>query len=91
MSEMSKLRWRCRRGMRELDEILVFYLEQCYAQATESEQAAFRRLLDHEEPDLLSFITRRDRPGDEEVARVVDTVREAYSAKNTQRLDTSKD
>ena len=91
MSEMSKLRWRCRRGMRELDEVLVFYLEERYLQATESEQAAFKRLLDCEEPDLLSFITRRDRPEDEGVARVVDAICEAYSFKNAQRLDASKD
>ena len=78
MNELSKLRWRCRRGMKELDDVLLHYLDEVYPGATEQQQAAFRRLLDYEEPDLLAFITRRGSPADKEVAHVVDTVCTSY-------------
>jgi len=47
-----RLRWRCRRGMRELDYLLSRWLEQHWAQSTTPEQAAFEALLDCED-DLL--------------------------------------
>ena len=78
MSELSRLRWRCRRGMKELDEVLLHYLDEVYPGASEQQQAAFCRLLDYEEPDLLAFVTRRGRPADKEVADVVDTVCTSY-------------
>ena len=41
-----ELRWQCRRGMRELDELLARYLQTFYEQATEAEKSAFRELLE---------------------------------------------
>ena len=77
MSELSRLRWRCRRGMRELDVVLVAYLEHCYPTATAAEQAAFARLLECQDPDILAFLTRRAEPPDEALRDVVDAVRTA--------------
>ena len=64
--------------MKELDDVLVHYLDHCYASSSKSEQAAVRRLLECDEPDILAFLVRRERPVDEEVASVVDAVCEAY-------------
>lgn len=64
--------------MKELDDVLVHYLDHCYASSSEEAKAAFRRLLECAEPDILSFLIRRERPVDEELARVVDAVCEAY-------------
>ncbi|MFQ3334366.1 MAG: antitoxin CptB, partial [Woeseiaceae bacterium] len=41
----SKLRWQCRRGMRELDELLVSYLNEYYDESSENEKSAFHELL----------------------------------------------
>lgn len=59
MSEGDRLRWRCRRGMRELDVLLTRYLDQHYGEASCDEQAAFRRLLDAPDPDLFSLCMGR--------------------------------
>ena len=40
------LRWRCRRGMRELDVLLERYLRERYPSAPAAEQQAFAALLD---------------------------------------------
>jgi len=50
-AECGKLRWHCRRGMRELDVLLTNYLDTRYRQAPGAEQEAFRELLDA--PDAL--------------------------------------
>ncbi|MEO5565756.1 MAG: succinate dehydrogenase assembly factor 2 [Luteimonas sp.] len=47
-----KLRWRCRRGMRELDDLLVRWLEREWPSATEPRRDVFLRLLDCED-DML--------------------------------------
>jgi antitoxin CptB len=51
--ELGRLRWSCRRGMRELDELLTRYLDARYRQAPPAEQRAFRELLDG--PDALIY------------------------------------
>ncbi|MCH6566140.1 MAG: succinate dehydrogenase assembly factor 2, partial [Proteobacteria bacterium] len=38
MGEKSRLRWLCRRGMKELDLAMSGYLENHYAKATEAEK-----------------------------------------------------
>jgi antitoxin CptB len=60
----TQLRWRCRRGMRELDVVLERYLEQRYASAPETEQQAFESLLDLPDPQLFAYLMRRETPVD---------------------------
>ena len=59
---MAQLRWQCRRGMRELDELLVRYLETTYTSADETEKAAFRTLLTLSDPDLISYLLGQQVP-----------------------------
>lgn len=75
MSENSRLRWRCRRGMKELDLVLLRYLEQIYPEASGEEQAAFRLVLEMQDPEILDYLTgRADAPGGA-LGRVVETIR----------------
>jgi antitoxin CptB len=70
-SDMSRLRWRCRRGMRELDVLLQRYLEQRYACAPKEEQQAFEALLELPDPELFAYVVKRDQPSDPQWANVV--------------------
>jgi len=47
-----RLRWQCRRGTRELDLVLMGYLERRYATASSEEQNAFRMLLERPDPEI---------------------------------------
>ncbi len=67
----TKLRWRCRRGMRELDVVLERYLEQRYAYAPIAEQQAFEALLDLPDPQLFAYVMRREEPTDSEWVDVI--------------------
>jgi antitoxin CptB len=53
---ISKLRWQCRRGTRELDVLLLRYLETRYARLAESEKEEFRALLDLQDPELIGYL-----------------------------------
>jgi antitoxin CptB len=80
MSEpLAKLRWRCRRGMKELDVVLLGYLERYYTQAPAEEQETFADLLELQDPQLYAFIIGREIPADETVANVVGKLRTAIS------------
>ena len=50
------LRWRCRRGMRELDVLLERYLEERYPCAPSIEQQAFEALLELPDPELHAYL-----------------------------------
>ena len=71
MSENSRLRWQCRRGMRELDELLLRYLEHHYAGANAQEKADFRAVLDLADPELNAYLLQRQTPASKGIARVV--------------------
>jgi antitoxin CptB len=57
--ELSRLRWRCRRGMRELDELLLRYVERRLPLAAAGERAAFACLLELPDPELLGYLAGR--------------------------------
>ena len=75
MSETARLKWKCRRGMKELDLLLERYLAERYPAAEAAEQVAFRELLDMQDPELFAFVTGREHPATEELRRVVDALR----------------
>ncbi len=71
----SRVRWRCRRGMRELDQLLERYLDQGWAAATPDERAAFERLLDAEDDALWDWCLGHARPSDPALDAAVQRLR----------------
>lgn len=61
----SKLKWQCRRGMRELDVLLSGYLERCYGQSSDEEKTAFRQLLELSDPELVGYLLKKEIPAPE--------------------------
>ncbi|MEQ1531064.1 MAG: succinate dehydrogenase assembly factor 2 [Methylococcales bacterium] len=56
MTNLNKLRWRCRRGTKELDFMLQRYLDNGYLQADSWEQTQFAQLLEMEDDFLLGIL-----------------------------------
>lgn len=59
-AELGKLRWRCRRGMRELDVLLTRYVDEQYRDAGAAHQQAFRELLDSQDPSIYAYFLGRE-------------------------------
>jgi antitoxin CptB len=72
--QFKRLRWQCRRGMKELDQLLTGYLENSYAAASDDDKAAFHALLDLSDPELVGYLLQRKKPGSEIVARGIDII-----------------
>ena len=56
MAQLAKLRWQCRRGTKELDFLLLRYLDNRYALADTQEQALFVELLALEDDELIGVL-----------------------------------
>ena len=73
--QIGKLRWHCRRGMKELDLLTLGYLEQHYPAAPAEDQRAFADLLELQDPQLMSYMVGRETPTDAATRRIVDIMR----------------
>jgi antitoxin CptB len=71
---LGRLRWRCRRGMRELDELLIRYLDEHYPGAGANEQAAFMQLLDSPDADLHAYCLQRNMPANPALREVIERI-----------------
>ncbi len=70
-AELRKLRWRCRRGMRELDQLFERWLAHGWKQASEAERGVFLRLLDCEDDRLWRWFLGHETPHDVEIASLI--------------------
>jgi antitoxin CptB len=70
-AELRRLRWRCRRGMRELDQLMLRYLDGRWPSASDAERGVFLRLLDTEDDKLWRWFMGRETPQDAELETIV--------------------
>ena len=77
-NEMSKLRWYCRRGLKELDVVLSEYLAHHYPNADNTSQQAFKALLQLEDPELLSLVMGYHKSGDQAQCAVLEQMRSLF-------------
>ena len=73
--KIARLRWRCRRGMRELDALLVRFVDRSAAAFTDAEIAAFERVLELPDPVLHSYLLGRSAPADAATAELIGRIR----------------
>ena len=72
---LARLRWRCRRGMRELDVLLTRYLDRVWPTASPAERDAFLQLVELQDPDLFGYLVGRTPPVEESLRAVVACIR----------------
>jgi antitoxin CptB len=76
MSQRSRLLWRCRRGIREMDILLQDYLQVHYDTLSTKDQNTFEELLDEADLDILSWIMQKTSP-DEKYIGILNCIRES--------------
>ena len=76
--ELSKLRWHCRRGVKELDVVLRNYLDNHYLDSSPDYKLAFKELLQLEDPILMSLVMDYDSPSDEYQKVVLDKIKNPF-------------
>lgn len=71
----NRLTWQCRRGMRELDEILGHFLGTAYRRLDEPGRAHFSKLLEYPDSVLLEVLMGRMTAADRDIAHIVRKIR----------------
>ncbi|HWJ06085.1 MAG TPA: succinate dehydrogenase assembly factor 2 [Steroidobacteraceae bacterium] len=74
--DLARLRWRCRRGMRELDVMLTRFLDRVWSTASPAERAAFVQLVELQDPELFGYLVGRTTPTEEPLRAVIATIRQ---------------
>ncbi len=61
--------------MKELDQLLVGYLDTHFDDVDDAEKAAFQALLELPDPELIAYLLGKDAPAEEGLAGVVERIR----------------
>ncbi len=80
MSEIARLRWRCRRGTTELDRLLTRFLEaseQGYTALDADGKACFEQLLVCEDDQLIDWLLSGKPPTEPALADITQRIRAA--------------
>lgn len=77
---VARLRWRCRRGMRELDALLQAFVETQAEALGESELTTFEEILELPDPVLHAYLLERDAPDDAAAVALLKRIRASLGA-----------
>jgi antitoxin CptB len=79
-ARIARLRWRCRRGMRELDSLLLAFVERAAAKLTTEEIGEFEAFLELPDPTVYSYLLGRSAPADAATAALIARIRASVGA-----------
>lgn len=71
MMDDSQLRWRCRRGVRELDVLLDRFLQLEYQNLNEPARLAFQRMLETQDPIIMDWLFGKSVSEDQEIQSII--------------------
>ena len=73
-AKMNRLRWQCRRGMLELDLLLLPFFDQCYLSLSGADQLLFEQLLHCQDPDLYQILMKQQPVADASLHVLVESI-----------------
>lgn len=71
---LSRLLWACRRGMLELDVLLMPFVKEAYSELSNQHKLFFQRLLTCEDPELFAWFMGHEVCPDPEFAEIIDVI-----------------
>ena len=70
-TELNRLFWHSRRGMLELDVLLVPFVREVFASLDAEDQQRYYKLLECEDQDMFGWFMQRNEPEDADLQRIV--------------------
>ncbi len=74
--DKNRLFWGSRRGMLELDLVLMPFIENVYPTLDEADQLRYQQLLEEQDQDMFAWFMRREDPSDPDLLRIVKIIRD---------------
>ena len=82
MSDLDKkILWQCRRGLKEIDIILVNFTKKCVSSLSDKEKKILVELLDLEDTVLLSWFVYQQKPRNK-YKEIIEKILSCYKEKN---------
>ena len=76
MSEKkSRILWRCRRGIKEMDIVLQDFIKNSYDELNNKNKSAFSKLLEEQDLDILNWVLGKDKPEDKTLIEIIKKIR----------------
>tara|TARA_B100000242_G_C42965198_1_gene447752 strand:- start:210 stop:443 length:234 start_codon:yes stop_codon:yes gene_type:complete len=72
--QVSKLKWKCRKGIRELDILLTRYLDSVFLASPIIEQNIFREFIEKDTYEILDILMDK-KSFDQKYSKIVSTLR----------------
>ncbi len=73
--QKSKIKWRCRRGMLELDLLLEQFVDKHLDAMSEEQVLLFEDLLQSNDPDLYAWLMGNADPVDKALGEIIEYIR----------------
>lgn len=71
----ARVRWHCRRGMLELDVLLLNFFDKQYQHMDKSDQLAFEKLLECGDQELFNWLVKQENPADSVLSNMATRIR----------------
>lgn len=82
---LQQLRWRSRRGLLELELLLLPFARERLTEISSELLSDYERLLECEDLDIYDWLQARSQPGDRSLQRVVSEVRAFQASRGARR------
>lgn len=70
-----RIEWECRRGMRELDKMIMPFYQEYFDSLTDAQQQIFVEMLSYTDPELFRWFMNQDTPPTEALQEMVNLIR----------------
>lgn len=81
-TDMARLKWRCRRGLLELDLVFTRFVELRYGELSADMQQAFWRLLNEADNSILAWLQGTQRCTSPDLEQIIKIIIEAIEYKD---------
>lgn len=73
-NDYAKIKWRCRRGMLELDTMLNHFFDHQFQHLTPKEKETFSALLDHPDQELYRWLIGMEEPKNKQETLIISKI-----------------
>ncbi len=75
MHNIEKIKWKCRRGTKELDLLLAKFFDNFFIKSDDKIKEAFVRLIDMQDPEIYDLLTGKKKAHNSDIESVIKLIR----------------